>query len=137
LKDAKALSRAPVRRVVIGSQEKGPRTLLSDPHVTPILSTDPTTQRRFGRNDVIVAYAEVYTDPRLASDTLRVTATVTPVKRGRGQKMTVSTVFWERGRSGHVTRVPLSDLTAGEYVLTLEGGMGRRAIKRQVPFSVR
>jgi VWFA-related protein len=122
--------------VVVGSQETGPRTLLGDPRMTAALSADPTTNRRFVNSDVITAYVEVYTDPPSPLETLRVAATVTPAKRGLTQTPHVSTVFQEPGRSGHVTRIPLRDLTAGDYVLTLEAGINRRVTKRQVPFSV-
>ena len=39
-------------------------------------------------------------------------------------------------RFGYTVRLPLAELTPGDYVLTLEARVGGRTAKRQVPFGV-
>jgi VWFA-related protein len=125
--------------VVMGSQETASeRTFLSDPRLKTLLSSDPTTARRFSRRDAISAFAEVYWDPRsrsLAED-FEVSASLTTADGANAHRPTVSAIPGEPGRMGYVMRIRAADLTPGDYVLTLEASSGRRQATRQVPFAV-
>jgi Ca-activated chloride channel family protein len=87
--------------IVIGSQVLTPRrTLSSDSSLKTVLSSEPTTVRRFGRQDVLTAFAEVYWDPRSRPDDLRVVASVATADGGAARRPSVSAVPGERGRLG-------------------------------------
>ena len=122
--------------VVIASQETAShRTLLIDESLRSILSSDPTPVRRFAHQDVISAYAEVYTDPR-RPEVARVTASLAASSGRKARAPTMTPASGEPGRDGYLTRIPLADLTPGDYVLTLEARTARGSATRQVPFTV-
>jgi Ca-activated chloride channel family protein len=122
--------------VVIASQGAvAHRTLLIDETFRSILSSDPTPVRRFTRQDVISAYAEVYTDPR-RPEVARVTASLATANGRKGRAPTITPVSGEPGRGGYLTSIRLADLTPGDYVLTLDASTARGNAKRQVPFTV-
>jgi hypothetical protein len=122
--------------IVIASRQTARRTLMSDAILRSILSLDPTTARRFGRDDEIIAYVEVYWDPREPVDDFITNATVTPVERQSGRRVALSRVSNEPGRIGYVTRVRVGDLGTGDYLLAIETSTGRRTASQRMPFSV-
>lgn len=93
--------------VVIGSQAaSADRTLLGDARMRSILATEPTALRRFARNDIVTAFAEVYTDTRRTADGLQVTATVTAPEGQPVLAPSVSSASEQPGRVGYLVRIP-------------------------------
>jgi VWFA-related protein len=123
--------------VILASQQTAAHhTLLSDPRLTSILGSDPTSVRRFGRRDVVTAFAEIYFNA-VQSDGVRVTASVATASGKKAGTVEPSVLPGdESGRMGYVAQVPLANLNAGDYVLTFEARTARAAARRQVPFTV-
>ena len=123
--------------VLLASQKTAAHhTLLTDPRLTSILGSAPTSVRRFSRRDVVSAYAEVYSNST-QSNSVRLTASVATAKGKRAVTVEPSVLPGEEpGQTGYGARIPLADLDAGDYVLTLEARTVRAKATRQVPFTV-
>lgn len=122
--------------VILTSQQTASlRALTSDSRLMSLLGSDPTSARRFGRRDIVSAFAEVYTNAG-APEGVRVTASLTTASGKKAGTVDGSVLSGEPGRMGYVARVRLVDLNAGDYVLTLEARHGRAVATRQVPFTV-
>jgi VWFA-related protein len=129
-------SRLVMSGVVIGtSGGESYRTLLADPQLQAILSTDVTANRRFARNAVISAYFEVYTDAN-QSQGIRTTAVVSTPSGRQVTVLNLSVVGSAPGRTGYLMRFRGTDLAAGDYVLTLRSSLSRETSARQVPFAI-
>lgn len=123
--------------VVIGSHAtSADRTLLSDDLTNNMLAAEPTARRRFPRDDVVTAFAEVYTQARGAADGVQVTATVATSEGRPVLAPIVSKASEQPGRVGYLARISLGDLAAGDYVLTFEARLRRESATRQVPFTI-
>ena len=123
--------------VVIGSQAaSADRTLLSDAQMKSNLAAEPTARRRFARNDVLTAFAEVYTAASRTADGLQMTATVATLDGKPVLAPIVTSASEQPGRVGYLARIRLADLTPGDYVLKFEARLRRESATRQVPFSV-
>jgi hypothetical protein len=127
--------------IVIASQEgASERTLLSDARLKSLLSSDPTTARRFTTRDVLTTFAEVYVDvARNPGDEARVNASVSNVVDGKPRSLPrndTRSMTSEPGRSGYVTRIRLADFAPGDYVFTLNANSVEGTVKREVPFSI-
>ena len=84
---------------------------------------------------MLTAYVEVYLrgDTRLTEVTANVAR---PDQNGRSRELQPSPVTLQPDRVGFATRLPLSDLPAGDYVLTFSAEAGNRTARRQIPFSI-
>jgi VWFA-related protein len=123
--------------IVLGSaRATGHRMLRDDEALAEMLPMGPTALRRFGRDDTLTAFAEVYTETRTRPEDVRLTATVTRARGGRVRSEAATRMRSEPGLAGYTAVIPLSALAPGDYVLTLEARAGRRTATRQVPFAV-
>lgn len=112
------------------------QVLRRDGFLARILNGDPTVQRRFERRDALTTFVEVYTSDRIAIDDVKVSVAVTAASgtelwRGPGVR-----VASERRQGGYTALLPLTDLTPGERVLTIEAQAGRRTVSRRLAFVV-
>lgn len=123
--------------VVMASQQTAEhRTLLSDARLAAILGSDPTAVRRFTRQGVVSAFAEIYMNPVQWAD-VRITASVATARGKKADAVDGSVLPRdEADRMGYIARVRLAELTAGDYVLTLEARTARNVATRQIPFTV-
>jgi VWFA-related protein len=116
-------------------------TARGDPMLQKVLPAPPVALRTIPANDEIVAFAEIYDRAGAAVHTVDIVTTV---------KSTDGTVVFQHedarssselqgasGGYGHLVRVPLSQISPGHYVLTVEARsrLGHTA-SRQVPFEV-
>jgi VWFA-related protein len=112
-------------------------TLRGDEVSRQALGAEPTAARRFSQGDVVTAFVEAYTDTPARQSDLRVRATIAPLtSRRRVRALEVKQVLEERSRTGYVIRVQLTDLAAGDYVLTFEARASRLKATRQVLVTV-
>ena len=112
------------------------RILQGDPRLIEVLSRNPTSRRRFERNDTLTAFAEIYTEPGTRPEDVRLTATLTTARKSQVRRDTGTQLTSEAGRVGYTLRLPLAELTPGEYVWTMEARVGRRTASRQVLFTI-
>lgn len=122
--------------IVLASIARSFMTLRGDLQLKETLSAEPTLQRRFQSDDTVTAFVEVYTESRTKPGDVRITATVTTSAGARVRSESGTIVSSEPGRIGYTIRLPLATLRGADYVLAIEARQGRRAVARQVPFSV-
>jgi VWFA-related protein len=111
-----------------------------DEKLKGVLPGVPVAAREFVRGDQAVCYAEVY-DNDHAPHTVDVTTTVTGLEDGavafRETEEHASTEFQGHG-VGVTAKLPIPDLTPGDYVLEVEARSrrGNALAKRAIPFRV-
>jgi hypothetical protein len=118
-------------------------TVRPDEQLKGVLPASPVAARTFPQNDEMALFAEVYDNEGRTPHTVDIVATV---------RSDEGTIFFKneeernskefdgrRGGFGYTTRIPLTGLKPGPYVLTVEArsrlGDGRAA-SRQVRFHV-
>jgi VWFA-related protein len=131
-------ARAPLAMsgLVLTTTGAAPPALLGDARLRALLSTDPTTRRRFARSETVTAFVEVYPEARMKADEVVTTATLTPARGGTARTVPATRVVDEAGRAGYTVRLRLADVPTGEYVLTLEAKAGRTSALRHLRFTV-
>jgi hypothetical protein len=115
------------------------RILAGDDVLRSMLSSDPTTSRRFSTSDTVTAFVEVYTDGGTPADRVPVTAVLAAADGSPLRDVTatrVATAQADAGRAAYTLRLPLAGLAPGTYVLAIEAPAGRRTVSRRVPFTV-
>jgi hypothetical protein len=118
------------------AQSAGDRALLRDERLETILGGSPTARRRFARGDVIAAYAEAYVGASGHIDEVQPLASLETSGGRRVRSVPLTPVPAEAGRLAFTARVPLADLSRGDYVLIIEARTPRQTVNRKVPFSV-
>jgi VWFA-related protein len=115
--------------------------LLEDESLSSLLGGDPTAVRRFTRDDEVSVFGEVYVNASIPQDEVDVTCTIAI---GSGE-VVMSEPAWPvvsgpvvAGRIGFTTRLELTELEPGDYVLTVHAASsdGRATAVRQIPFAV-
>jgi VWFA-related protein len=121
---------------IASAQSAGDRALLRDERLETVLGGAPTARRRFARGDVIAAYVEVYVGgSTLIRDVLPMAALETSTgRRLRGIPLVPTAT--QPGQLAFTARLPLADVSRGDYVLNIEARMTRQTVNRRVPFSV-
>jgi VWFA-related protein len=110
--------------VVTSAAAGGVPTAGAIPDLGDALPGPPTTARTFSASDELAVLAEIYDNQGAQSHSVDITATLKA--EGRVQVFTNSEVRSSRelggarGGYGYTTRIPLKDLAAGLYVLTIE-----------------
>jgi VWFA-related protein len=122
--------------LVVASARLGAQPRLKmDEQMQKLLGTHPTPERSFVRSDTVSAYGEIYTNGGTRPDS--VAATVARLgERSRPLTIAVSQSVAEPGRIGALMAIPIRELQAGDYVLTVEAKSKRRNASRQMLFSV-
>jgi hypothetical protein len=108
-----------------------------------VLPGPPVGTRTFPQNDEIAVHAEVYDNDASTPHKVEITTTLAGID-GRAvfeaaEVRDSSELQGRPGGYGHTTRLRLSDLPPGSYVLTISARAQRgdaRPIERQVPFVV-
>jgi VWFA-related protein len=115
-------------------------TAAKDDQVDRLLETSPTVTRTFASDDVVTAYTEVYDDtepPHAVTITSQVTSADGLVVF-RSTEERASSELEVDGRLAHEVRVPLADLSPGQYTLQIEArpGPGEDTATRAVAFDI-
>jgi VWFA-related protein len=97
----------------------------------------PTTRRRFALEDELTASAEVYANDSRQPRAIEI---VTSVERESGERVfsaqeQLTPAAGARGKMRHRAVIPLSGMTPGNYVLTLQAN-GFTSVTRKIPFSI-
>ena len=108
-----------------------------------MLPTIPAAARTFPQNDELAPFVEVYDNQPSKPHKVDITCTVTTdegKQMFRNEEVRDSTdLKGKPGGYGYVTRIPLSELAPGRYVLTVSArsrlGDGA-AVERQLQFTV-
>jgi hypothetical protein len=114
-----------------------------DEQLKAVLPVPPTAQRTFPQNDELALFAEIYDDGRAPDHKVDI---VTTVRSDTGTVLFMSEeerasdeLQGQRGGYGYTSRVPLTDLPAGLYVLRVEARSrigDHTAASREVRFRV-
>jgi len=118
------------------AQSAGDRALLRDQPLETILGGAPTARRRFARGDVIAAYVEAYAGAGTRIEDVQLMAALETSAGRRVRALPVVPIVRESGRIAVTARVPLADVSRGDYVLDIEARTTRHTVNRKVPFSV-
>jgi len=120
-------------------------TVKADNELKDILPAPPIAMRSFPQNDEIALFAEIYDN---ASSTAHKVDIVTTIQSDEGQVLykseeerNSSELQGAKGGYGYVTRVPLTDVAPGDYVLNVQArsrvgqdvGAGRQVRIRVTP----
>lgn len=115
-----------------------------DEELRPLLPAPPVALRDFPQNDELALFVEVYDNDGERLHKVDITSTVTSdegkVLYKNDETRDSTDIQGKHGGYGYTTRIPLSDLPPGLYVLTVsaQSRLGNRpAVERQVQFSVR
>jgi len=128
--------------VLLASADTAARLMLrNDAELADQLRGNPTSVRTFSTDDLVNAYAEVYSnDDRLSADDVTVTGILTTtdgkeIAREQGSRRAPEPA---RGRWGFLVEFELADVPAGNYTLTIEASSTRRKepIRRSLPIVV-
>ena len=99
-------------------------TAKADEALKDVLPAPPSGLRTFVSSDELAVFAEVYDNtsdkPHVIDIETTVIADDGKIQYKSGEERSSSELQGQRGGYGYVTRVPLSDLRPGLYVLTLE-----------------
>jgi len=121
--------------VVASARLNAQPPLKIDEQMQKVLGAHPTPQRSFARSDTVSAYGEIYMNGGTRPDS--VTATVARVGQpGRPRTIAVSQSVAEPDRIGALMAIPIPELQAGDYVLTVEAKAKRQSVSRKILFSV-
>ena len=118
-------------------------TARADEQLKAVLPVPPTAQRTFPQNDELALFAEIYDDGRAPDHKVDI---VTTVRSDTGTVLFMSEeerasdeLKGQRGGYGYTSRVPLTDLPEGRYVLRVEARSrlgDHTAASREVRFTV-
>jgi VWFA-related protein len=111
-------------------------TLYGDETMAGGRAADMTIRRRFARGDSVTALVEVYPRSRTRIEDVRMTMTIATSRGALACTEAAQPVAAEPGRAVYAIRLPLTDLTPGDYVVTMEAVAHGRTVSRQVPISV-
>ena len=107
------------------------------------LPTPPTTARVFSADDELAVLAEIYDNQGAQSHAVDITATLKADGRvsvfTNTERRASKELGGARGGYGYTTRIPLTDLTAGLYVLRVEAKSslgGTAAVAREVQIRI-
>ena len=117
-----------------GGSPSAPSRLLND--LSPVA---PTTERTFGRQDLVSTFMRVYQgDDRLAAVTLK-TRILDASSKGVFEKTETlePARFEDRRSAGILFRVPLQTLSPGVHLLKFEATSGKTTVIREVIFTVK
>ena len=121
--------------VVASTRLSAQLPLKMEERMQKLLGAHPTPERRFERSDTVSAFGEIYMNGGTRPDS--VTATVARLgQMSRPRTTAVSQSVAEPGRIGALMAIPIRELQAGEYVLTVEAKAKRQRASRQILFSV-
>ena len=126
--DVPNFSEAPVSLsgIVLSSERTAPHhTLKGNEALKKVLGGEPTAVRRFSRGDVLTTYAEECTRIRRDNPS-DLTGSITREGETQAESVLLRSVVTERGRTGFTSRIPLSGLQPGEYMLTVDARAGRK-----------
>jgi VWFA-related protein len=129
--------------VITSAAALGQPTARPDEPLRQVLPGPPVGTRTFPQNDEIAVHAEVYDNDASTPHKVEITTTLAGID-GRAvfeaaEVRDSSELQGRPGGYGHTTRLRLSDLPPGSYVLTISARAQRgdaRPIERQVPFVV-
>lgn len=118
-------------------------TAKADEQMRAVLPAAPIAQRAFPQNDEVALFAEVYDNAGGAPHKIDITATVL-TDEGRvlfknEETRDSSELQGAKGGYGYTTRIPLSDIPPGAYVLSVEARsrLGEStSVTRQIQFDV-
>ena len=107
------------------------------------LPTPPTTARVFSADDELAVLAEIYDNQGAQPHAVDITATLKADGRvsvfTNTERRASKELGGARGGYGYTTRIPLTDLTAGLYVLRVEAKSslgGTAAVAREVQIRI-
>ncbi len=107
--------------------------------LAPLLPVAPTTQRVFTPNSTVSAFCRIYQGGRGPLETVKLTmqivdSTNTVVRR---VVMPLEAAAFQKARAAdYHLPLPLADLGAGQYLLTIEASAGSRTVRRDVRFDM-
>jgi VWFA-related protein len=113
----------------------------NDEEIRKVLPTSPVAQRAFSSNDELTVYAEVYETAGVPPHKVEITSTLTSDAGTALFRMAQERDGAELQGAGfrHVVRIPLTDMPAGRYVVTVEARSrvpGPEPVRREVPIQV-
>jgi hypothetical protein len=113
-----------------------------DEQLQKVMPAAPTSRRAFTRADELVAYAEIYDQQGSTPHTVDIRTTIRVLEGGAPQfqnseERSSQELQGTNGVYPYTARIPMSNLAAGRYVLTIEATsrLGAKAI-RQIPFEI-
>ncbi len=108
--------------------------------IASLVPVQATTNREFRRSDVLVMFLRIYQRVRQSALTVRLLTRITDTANHLVLEDTVSLApdrFHPSGAADYQRDVPLSTLTPGEYLLSLEAFAGQATRRRDVRFTIR
>jgi hypothetical protein len=112
-----------------------PRLVLST--IVPVV---PTSERTFATTDRVATFVRVYQAERAQPQAATITIRLVDAhdQSIASQRLPVRAAAFAGRHSADVTfPIPMSHLTAGEYLLTFEASLGKTTVRRDVRFSVK
>ena len=105
-----------------------------------LVPVTPTTNRVFGRQDIVTAFVRAYQGgkdrPSAVSITTRVIDANNRAVSTRTESLAAETFAADHSAS-YQTRLPLQSLEPGQHLLTIEAAMGKTVVRRDVRFEVK
>jgi len=124
--------------LTLGVEPSGPASPAD--RLKALVPVVPTARREFYFSDRVTAFARVYQGGKGPMTAARALARVTD-DRGRvvhEREFALPAAVFSAGRAADVLwPLPLETLASGQYLLTLEAGEGRTAVRRDVRMTVR
>ena len=118
-------------------------TARADEQLKAVMPAPPIAQRAFPQNDELALFAEIYDDGRVPPHKVDIMTTVRSdsgtVLYKNEETRDSSELQGQRGGYGYTARIPLTELAAGPYVLTVEARSrlgDRPAASREVSFTI-
>jgi VWFA-related protein len=113
-------------------------TTVTGEGVAALLPVLPTSRRTFTADDTVDAFLRIYQGDGRAPGVVSIAGTITDgrervVRRWAGA---VGAATFSNGQADYQWRVPVSELAAGEYLLTISATQGGKTVRRDVRFVV-